>query len=600
MLYDDLSRDQLIELHKKRDTSRKLGLYWERDEIEHDQALNADFVTMSLDLALSCLPTDTAGFDNLVIEGDNFDALRWLRMTHRGQVKCIFIDPPYNTGNKDFAYNDRYVSEDDRFKQSMWLEFLYQRLDLARDLLRDDGIILVCINDENRSKLELLMDEAFPGKRIGSFSWKCRIGGNDGGGAFFTCDHEHILAYGNSAFRFGGTEKSFAMYSNPDNDPRGDWRSSDLTVSVRYDDKRAGNAYYPVCDPETGIWYPCNPNRVWGYASRDRLKPGQRTKTATMEAFIEQKKVLFPKNQRIQIWNTMDELLAAIDTGDVPTSGKAPMLRRDLPDLDFWIGRPVGWGIPAFKRHKRDLRHSTQPLSSWIKPQSDKTTEADADRVEIVSAFNDEGSKTIKNLFGEKVFNYPKPPSLVKALLQQCADESDLVLDFFAGSGTTAQAVIDLNVEDSGNRRFIMVSSTEATEDAPDRNLCRDVCAERIRRVIAASPIGGEFGYLKAGKIDFHQVAYRLSCDQVWTAVQAMHGLSIKPYDTSTPLQIAEGETSIVYCDKVTDEISEELARREEPMIVYSWAPGQLRNALSVSHIELRSIPQFLLQRFQA
>ena len=131
----------------------------------------------------------------------------------------------------------------------------------------------------------------------------------------------------------------------------------------------------------------------------------------------------------------MDELLAAIDTGDVPTSGKAPMLRRDLPDLDFWIGRPVGWGIPAFKRHKRDLRHSTQPLSSWIKPQSDKTTEADADRVEIVSAFNDEGSKTIKNLFGEKVFNYPKPPSLVKALLQQCADESDLVLDFFAGSG---------------------------------------------------------------------------------------------------------------------------------------------------------------------
>ena len=82
-----------------------------------------------------------------MIEGDNFDALRWLRMTHRGQVKCIFIDPPYNTGNKDFVYNDRYVSEDDRFKQSMWLEFLYQRLDLARDLLRDDGIILVCIND---------------------------------------------------------------------------------------------------------------------------------------------------------------------------------------------------------------------------------------------------------------------------------------------------------------------------------------------------------------------------------------------------------------------------------------------------------------------
>src|SRR4051812_33021180 len=115
MLYDDLTREQAVNLLIKRDATRKLGLYWERNEIEHDRALNADFVTMALDVNLSC-STAFGGpeFRNLVIEGDNFDALRWLRMTHRGQIKCIFIDPPYNTGKQDFVYNDRFIDKDDR------------------------------------------------------------------------------------------------------------------------------------------------------------------------------------------------------------------------------------------------------------------------------------------------------------------------------------------------------------------------------------------------------------------------------------------------------------------------------------------------------
>jgi adenine-specific DNA-methyltransferase len=608
MLYDDLTREQAVNLLIKRDATRKLGLYWERNEIEHDRALNADFVTMALDVNLSC-STAFGGpeFRNLVIEGDNFDALRWLRMTHRGQIKCIFIDPPYNTGKQDFVYNDRFVDKDDRFRQSMWLEFLYQRLSLARDLLRDDGVILVCINDDNRAKLELLMDEVFPGMRIGSFVWKSRIGGNDGGGAFFTGDHEHILAYGNSGFRFGGTAKSFSMYSNSDNDPRGDWRADNLTVSVRFDDKRAGNAFYPLHDPETGIWYPCNPNRVWAYASRSRLKPGQRTKTSTMEEFIEQGKILFPKEQRVQVWDSIDELLTAIDVGDVPTSGRAPLLRRGLPDLEFWVGKPVGWGTPAFKRHKRDLKHANQPLSSWIRPQSEKDDGSAAEVLELVSAFTDEGSKSIKDLFGEKVFNYPKPPSLLKTLLKQCADESDIVLDFFAGSGTTAQVVLELNAEDGGERRFIMVSSTEATSLAPDRNLCRDVCAERVRRIITGhgtngartNGIGGDFAYMRAAKVDFHQVSFRLTGEQVWNAVQALHGLPLRPYDSALPAQIVDdGLITVVYCDDVNEDVIETLTALDGPMIAYSWAPGQLRNALS-DRAELRSVPQFLLQRFQ-
>ena len=395
MKYDRLTRDEAIALLVKRDATRKLGIYWERDEIEHDRALNQDFIGMAPDGELSVAAAQ-GGNRNLIIEGDNFDALRWLRMTHKGRVKCIYIDPPYNTGSRDWVYNDRYMDKDHRLKDSAWLEFLYRRMLLARSLLREDGVLLVSINDDNRAKLELMLEDALPGMRIGSFVWRSRIGGNDGGGAFFSADHEHILIFARPDFRFGGTEKSFEMYANPDGDPRGDWRVDNLTVAVRYDDRRAGNAYYPLHNPKTDTWYPCNPNAVWRYASRSRLKPGQRTKTACMEDFVEQGKILFPKDQRVHRWDSLDELMAAIDAGDVPTSAGVPLLRRGLPDLEFWVGRRVGWGIPAFKRHKRDLRFPKQPLSSWIKPRSDRTTPDDPERTTLTTPFTDEGTKVTR------------------------------------------------------------------------------------------------------------------------------------------------------------------------------------------------------------
>lgn len=150
--YDDLPREQLIELLKKRDRTKKLGLVWERDEIEADNAVDANFVAATIIPDLSDKP---APWRNMVIEGDNYDALRWLRMTMAGQIKCIYIDPPYNTGSKDWVYNDHYANPEDAFFHSTWLEFLFRRLTLARDLLAEDGVILVSINDDQRAILEL-------------------------------------------------------------------------------------------------------------------------------------------------------------------------------------------------------------------------------------------------------------------------------------------------------------------------------------------------------------------------------------------------------------------------------------------------------------
>ena len=202
--YDHLTPDELIRLLEARDRrdATKFGLVWEANEIDRDKAINADFV--ALDLVPEQSSNPAGPWRNLIIEGDNFDALRYLRMTHAGRVKCILIDPPYNTGKKDFVYNDHFLDENDSWRFSTWIEFLYQRLVIARDLLREDGVLLCCINDESRAKLELLLDKVMPGRRVGSFVWRTKDSANDAGGNLSQV-HEHVLVYGNPQFQLGVT-----------------------------------------------------------------------------------------------------------------------------------------------------------------------------------------------------------------------------------------------------------------------------------------------------------------------------------------------------------------------------------------------------------
>jgi adenine-specific DNA-methyltransferase len=223
----------------------------------------------------------------------------------------------------------------------------------------------------------------------------------------------------------------------------------------------------------------------------------------------------------------MAALLAAIDAGDVPKSGKTPLLRRDLPGLDYWVGKPVGFGRPQFKRYKADLRNQTQPLSSWVVPQFE-TGEYEAEG-SLVSATNQEGARQIAQIFGDRAFNYAKPLSLIQGLLQQATRPGDTVLDFFAGSGTTGHAVLALNAQDGGNRRFILCSSTEATTKTPDKNLCRDVCAERIRRVIANEGFDAGFAYLQLDKIAPGDAPFDADCAQAFQLLTLRLGQVARP-----------------------------------------------------------------------
>ena len=198
----------------------------------------------------------------------------------------------------------------------------------------------------------------------------------------------------------------------------------------------------------------------------------------TIEDLVNDTRIRFPDDQRVEYWNTKSELLDAIRLGDVPKSGRSPILLEELPDIDFWVNKKVGFGSPRYKRFKGQLRSTTQPFSSWVTPNSEYS-KTESDENSIVAGTNDEGTKNVKNIFGSKAFNYPKPPSLLKGLISQASSAGDIILDFFAGSATTAQAVMELNAEDGGDRSFIMVSSTEATPEEPDKNICRDITAER-------------------------------------------------------------------------------------------------------------------------
>lgn len=611
---------------ERRDAARRLGLVWEREQIAPEAAFNEDFVALTLDPALSTAPGEDGAWRNMIIEGDNWDALRALRLTHGKRIKCILVDPPYNTGNADFVYNDRFVGREDQWRQSTWLEFLYRRFLLARDLLADDGVILVCINDENRAILELMLDQVFPRMRVGSFVWKTRIGSNDAKGAFLSVDHEHVLAFANPGFRFGGQAKTFAMYDNPDADPNGPWRSSDLTGPSDYISRP--RLFYPLRDPNTGFTYCANPSRRWIFPSKEneeylatqaaaRNEAFRRTRKAEwIENWIAKGRIIFPTNPRTTVWKTLAELKAAIASGDVPRGGSgAPLLREDLPEayLQRLVGRTIAWGVPAFKRYRSELKNQTQPLSTWVRPASEPAGPdaegAEPDAVELVSAFNDEGAKSVQAAFQSKAFSFAKPPSLFKALLSQSLEPGDIVLDFFAGAGTTALAVLALNEQDDGNRGFILVSSTEATAADPEKNLCRDICAGRVRRVIEGvgvpEPLPGDFAYLRAERLDWDDVVYDLTPAAIWTAIQLRHARPLRPFDGAAPVQLSpapegSGEPLLLYTPEWNEaaEAAVRAAAAGTLAIVFSPVPGPVRDALPLPNISVEAVPGFMLDEF--
>ncbi|MET3137337.1 adenine-specific DNA-methyltransferase [Undibacterium sp. GrIS 1.2] len=592
----------------ERMTTQSLGLTWEHNKISRDRVLNADIVLPRLREELSCRSVEsqsTEPYQNLIIEGDNFDALRLLKATHANKIRVIYIDPPYNTGNKDWVYNDQYVGKTDRWRHSQWLEFLFQRLTLARDLLSSDGVIMVSIDDVNRSRLELLMDKIFPGMRAGSFVWKCRSGGNDTKGTLLSSNHEHVLVYSGDAFVFAGDGREESAYDNSDDDERGEWSSGDLNKA--HTAKQRPEAYYTIRNPETDVHYLCDPDSVWRFSSTTRpLK--KKLQADPIEIIIAEKRILWPTKDQTITYTSVAEINAALTAGTAPKQLK---IYLDLPKLktlakkdekvarlvsyiepiEAWVGRKIGVGKPRYKRFRTQLLRDVTPLSSWLNPSADGVpveTEDDEEAVVLTVGATSEGTTLLKQITGNKDFPFPKPLSLLKGLLQQACKPGDIVLDFFAGSGTTGQAVLEL-AETIPGLRFIMCSSKESTKAEPHKNVCLDQCAARLKGVIngyGKQPgTGGDFGYVDLVKFPHADATMDASPDLAFQLLSFRNTLGATPLIAGTcHVVTSTDEFAVVYIPAVTPTAIKALIELPQPTLaVYSTRPQTVAEQLELS-----------------
>jgi adenine-specific DNA-methyltransferase len=436
--------------------------------------------TLKFDGKLSLLGRgEKPGLDgNLIIEGDNLVALKGLLPTHAGRIKSIYIDPPYNTGNEDWVYNDNLTQPqfkewigqtvgkegEDATRHDKWCCMMYPRLQLLKELLRDDGAIFVSIDENEFHVLRMMMDEIFRVEMpLATLVWKRRSPSGMRRDPV-SVDHEYVLLYAKdrSQIRLSGLFRTAADY--PLEDSKGKYASTDLTIGMTAEDRP--HQFYDITNPKTKVKYPGNPNRVW------RFEPD------VMKQVIEDRLVIWPDEQK-----------------------DSEMTR------------------PRYKTYFDPANPKIKPLSSWIESSSRSKAEikeeADDYDVEILtSGLNAEGGRILQRIFGKKMVDYPKPPSLIKSLIRAATSKEDTVLDSFAGSGTTAHALLELNKEDGGNRKFILVQLPYDTkENEKDNfNICEKITAERVRRVIQgytySNPkgkkekvegLGGSFTYASVG-----------------------------------------------------------------------------------------------------
>lgn len=373
--------------------------------------------------------------ENLYIEGDNLEVLKLLQESYLGKVKMIYIDPPYNTGN-DFIYADDFKMESEEWKvesgewseegdrlfkntdtngrfHSDWCSMIYSRLLLARNLLTDDGVIFISIDDNEQENLEKICDEVFGRTNmVGMILWKKKTNGNNMG--FLPPVHDYILCYAKSIEMISEmgypvtNEFISKTFSNPDNDARGPWTTSDLSANHK-------GPYFAICNPKTG-------------------------------------EIHYPPQGRYWVFNEQE-------------------VKKRIADGRIIFGKS-GTGRPIQKIFLSSRKLSKIRADSWW-----------AD-----NGMNEDATKELSELFGvTKLFTHPKPSKLLYHLCKICTDNNDCILDFFSGSATTAHAVMQLNAEDGGHRKFIMVQLPEKCDEKSEaykagyKNIC-EIGKERIRR----------------------------------------------------------------------------------------------------------------------
>ena len=417
---EGLTNEEKSSLMALLNEDKTYGLVWEDspEEVEENLRSHIPVLHEVTERALTDGGADAP--NHILIEGDNLDALTALSYTHEGKIDVIYIDPPYNTGNEDFVYNDKYVNTEDSYRHSKWLSFMSRRLYIAKRLLSDKGVIFISIDDNEQANLKLLCDEVFGSNAFVASAARRRRKSQANLSKNISTIHEYVLIYKKKEeHELNKVEASIDLseYKNPDNDPRGSYKTMPCT--------NRGGTKYSVITPSGRIVHD-----EW------------RFKEETFYSLLNDNRIVFPKG---------------------------------------------GEGKPRYKLFLSEKEKGGVIDNTWWEDLGS----------------NQEGATLLEDIVGKDVFNNPKPIGLINHILKLNTDESSIILDFFAGSGTTLHATMQLNAEDGGRRQCILVTNNE-------NSICEQVTYERNKRVIQGytTPKGQAVEGLGSNNLRYYKIDY--------------------------------------------------------------------------------------------
>ena len=496
-------------------TSKKYGLVWEQHEEAVDVMMRDHIPVFTEVPEREIIAAPGQGY-NFILEGDNLHSLRLLEKTHKGKIDVIYIDPPYNTGNKDFVYDDVYVDDLDGFKHSKWISFMSERLKIARNLLTNSGVIAISIGYQEVHNLVVLCQEMFDTKQVTCVTVQTS-GGKPNGGFNYVQEYLVFIAprdFEPNTMNFtGGIERSpfegltlstFTKVTRPNqtypifidkktmnivgvgktlaeriND--GSYTGELEAFPFNYDEAPDGTvALWPISSKGAECVWRLIPSRLRRDWDKGYIKVSKNKSKVNPNEFSVQ---YLPEG-----------VIQKVESGELEVIGKEP----NAPTLVFGKNKTVGSEIPTIWAEK--------------------------------DFYTTKGTSGLKDILGEKRFSYPKPLELITEILRAISKENSIVLDFFAGSGTTGHAVIELNAEQHSNRRFILCTNNEG-------NICKSVTYPRIKTVITGRrDDGSEYAMSLPANIKYYHTDFVSKDDEylsddllkhIKEMIQLEHGVKI-------------------------------------------------------------------------